>query len=96
MKINNKHETVEFWRRRTSILGNFRQLLYKKYQLDPLDILGGTRYIPYDCKSSFILFLSLTLLKCCKTGKYIFYNVKKMKKIPTSLNFPEPPMNRRL
>ena len=47
MKINNKHKTVEFWWRKTSILDNFRQLVYIKYQLDPLDILGGTRYIPF-------------------------------------------------
>ena len=79
MKINNKHKTVEFWRRKTSILGNFRQLLYKKYQLDPLAILGGTRYISCDCRSSFVLFLSLKLLKCCKTAKYVFYMIKSEK-----------------
>ena len=72
MKINNKHKTVEFWQRKMSILGNFRQLLYKKYQPDPLEILGGTRYIPFDCKLFFVLFLSLELLKCCKTAKYIY------------------------
>ena len=95
MIINNKHKKVEFSRRIMSILGNFRQLLYEKYQLDPLDILGGTRYIPCDCKSFFVLFLSLKLLKCCKTTKYVFYMLKseKVEKIPTSQNFPDPLVN---
>ena len=79
MKIKNKHKTVEFWRRKTSILGNFRQLLCKKYQSDHFEILGGTRYMPCDCKSLFVLFLSLKLLKCCKTAKYAFYMIKSEK-----------------
>ena len=79
MKIKNKHKTVEFWQRKTSILGNFRQLLCKKYQSDHFEILGGTRYMPCDCKSLFVLFLSLKLLKCCKTAKYAFYMIKSEK-----------------
>ena len=79
-----------------TILGNFRQHLCKKYQSDPLDILGGLRYMP--SKSCFALFLSLKLLKCGKTAKYAFYmiKVKKVEKIPTSQNFPDPPSKRKL
>ena len=77
MNIKNKHKTVEFWRRKTSILGNFRQLLCKKS--DPSEILGGTRYMPCNCKSFFVLFLSLKLWRCCKTGKYDFYMIKSEK-----------------
>ena len=79
MKIKNKHKIVEFWQRKMSILGNFRQLLCKKYQSDPLDILGRTRYMPCDFKSCFVLFLLLKLLKCGKTAKYAFYMIKSVK-----------------
>ena len=96
MKISNKHKTVEFWRRKTSILGNFRQLLYKKYQSDPLDILGDTRYIPCDCKLFFVLSWSSKLLKCCKTAKYVFYMIKSEKKSRLRRIFQNPPMNWKL
>ena len=75
MKIKNKHKTVEFWRRKTSMLGYFRQLLCKKYESDPIEIYRGTIYMPCDCISCFVLLL-LKLLKCCKTAKYAVYMIK--------------------
>ena len=71
MTIKNKHKTVEYWLRKMSMFGNIRQLVCKKYQSVHLEILGG-RYMPWDCKSYFVLFLSLKLLKYCKIEKYAF------------------------
>ena len=78
-----------------TILGNFRQHLCKKYQSDPLDILGGTRYMPCDSKSCFVLFLTLKLLKCGKTAKYAFYMIKSEKN-PDFAEFSVPSSKRKL
>ena len=96
MKIKNKHKTVEFWRRKMSILGNFRKLLWKKYQWDPLEILDGTRYMPCDCKSYFVLFLSLKKWNALKPRNlpFTWKKWKKVEKNPDFAEFSWPPSER--
>ena len=72
MNIKNRHKTVEFWRQ-------YLVTLCKNYQSDSLEILDGTRYMPCNCKISFVLFISLKLWKYCKTAKFAFYMIKNEK-----------------